>query len=40
MIEEKGEEHMKENVLIEKSVAFAARIVKLHRYLIKKRKRL
>ncbi len=29
---------MKENVLIEKSIAFAARIVKLHRYLTQKQK--
>ena len=28
-------EYMKENVLIEKSVDFGARIVKLHRYLVK-----
>lgn len=29
---------MKENALIDKSIAFAARIVKLHRYLIKDKK--
>lgn len=29
---------MKENVLIDKSVAFAVRIIKLHRYLIKTKK--
>ena len=29
---------MKENVLIDKSISFAARIVKLHRYLIKDKK--
>lgn len=29
---------MKENALIDKSIAFAARIVKLHRYLIKYKK--
>lgn len=31
---------VKENVLIDKSVAFAARIVKLHQYLIKSKKEL
>ena len=29
---------MKENLLIDKSIAFAARIVKLHQHLIKKKK--
>lgn len=29
---------MKENALIDKSIAFAARIIKLHRYLIKDKK--
>ena len=29
---------MKENILIDKSVAFAARIIKLHDYLIKSKK--
>lgn len=29
---------MKENILIDKSIAFAARIIKLHRYLIKNKK--
>ena len=29
---------MKENALIDKSITFAARIVKLHRYLIKDKK--
>lgn len=29
---------MKENVLIDKSIVFAARIIKLHRYLIKNKK--
>ena len=29
---------MKENALIDKSIAFVARIVKLHRYLIKDKK--
>lgn len=29
---------MKENVLIDKSIAFAAKIIKLHRYLIKNKK--
>ena len=29
---------MKENALIDKSIAFAARIMKLHRYLIKSKK--
>ena len=29
---------MKENVLVEKSISFAARILKLHRYLIKEKK--
>ena len=29
---------MKENILIDKSIAFASRIIKLHRYLIKNKK--
>ena len=29
---------MKENLLIDKSIAFAARIVKLHRHLVKNKK--
>ena len=29
---------MKENILIDKSIAFAARIIKLHQYLIKTKK--
>ena len=29
---------MKENVLIDKSIAFASRIIKLHQYLIKTKK--
>ena len=28
---------MKENLLIDKSIAFASRIIKLHQYLIKKK---
>lgn len=34
----KGCEEMKESILIDKSVLFASRIVKLHEYLIKNRK--
>ena len=30
---------MKENILIDKSIAFASRIIKLHQYLIKTKKR-
>ncbi len=30
---------MKENLLIDKSIAFAARIVKLHQHLIKNKKK-
>ncbi len=30
---------MKENLLIEKSIAFAARIVKLHQHLIKEKEK-
>ena len=30
---------MKENVLIDKSIAFASRIIKLHQYLIKTKKK-
>ena len=30
--------NMKENLLVDKSIAFAARIVKLHQYLLKKQK--
>ena len=29
---------MKENILIDKSIAFASRIIKLHQYLIKTKK--
>ena len=29
---------MRENLLIDKSIAFAARIIKLHKYLIKSQK--
>ena len=34
----KGGAAMKENLLIDKSVAFASRIIKLHQYLIKTKK--
>ncbi len=34
----KGGAAMKENVLIDKSIAFASRIIKLHQYLIKTKK--
>ena len=34
----RGGDSMKENLLIDKSVAFAARIIKLHQYLIKTKK--
>ena len=34
----KGSDPMKENILIDKSIAFAARIVKLHDFLIKNKK--
>jgi len=30
---------MRDNILIEKSISFAARIIKLHKYLIKNKKR-
>ena len=30
---------MKENILIDKSIAFASRIIKLHQYLIKTKKK-
>ena len=38
LIYQQGCENMKENILIDKSIIFAARIVKLHDYLIKNRK--
>ena len=34
----KGSDPMKENILIDKSIAFAARIVKLHDFLIKNKR--
>ena len=34
----KGDAIMKENLFIDKSVAFASRIIKLHQYLIKTEK--
>ena len=38
LIYQQGCENMKENILIDKSIIFAARIVNLHDYLIKNRK--